>query len=201
MIAFYTWLASLFCTEKKVTERHTHKPTHRYNNWRLCFLSTYNHPPKNAVLERYVTICYIPLSFAERYERICYKAYHELQRFVIKKSLLHSVSIRGTLCNNLLHTVVIRGTVWKKFVTKRTTNWNWNWIATLCNKKICYIASPFAERYVTICYITSRCYIRSGLWNSTWNLTNFEVFGTKTKLKMQPIDNNGLGTNRLSYYL
>ena len=33
-------------------------------------------------------------------------------------------------------------------------------MATLCNKKnCCYIASPFVLRFVTNCYIPSRCYI------------------------------------------
>jgi hypothetical protein len=37
---------------------------------------------------RYVTNCYIP--------------YHEWRRYVTKMFLLHSVAIRGTLCNNIV---------------------------------------------------------------------------------------------------
>jgi hypothetical protein len=61
------------------------------------------------------TVCnnwYIPLPSTERYVTNCYKAYREWRRYVTKKkSLLHSVTIRGTVCNNLLHTVSLLYTV------------------------------------------------------------------------------------------
>jgi hypothetical protein len=45
----------------------------------------------------------------------------------------------------LLHIVAIRGTVCNNNVTKRTANGD-----DMLRKNLCYIASPFAVRYVTI---------------------------------------------------
>jgi hypothetical protein len=56
--------------------------------------------------------------------------------------LLHTVAIRRTVCNNLLQSVARMATL---YVIKQ--------------ENLRYKASPFAPRYVTICYISSRCYV------------------------------------------
>ena len=59
-----------------------------------------------------------------------------------------------TVCNNLLYTVAICSTVCNNLLQSVAR------MVTLCNKKnCCYIASPFVLRFVTNCYIPSRCYI------------------------------------------
>ena len=59
-----------------------------------------------------------------------------------------------TVCNNLLYTVAIYSTVCNNLLKSEAR------MATLCNKKnCCYIASLFVLRFVTNCYIPSRCYI------------------------------------------
>jgi hypothetical protein len=78
-------------------------------------------------------------------ETVCNIPYREWRRNVTEIFLLHNVAIRGTLCNN--------------FVTYRSANGNGILLQSVPRMAFCYIASPFAVRYITICYILSRCYI------------------------------------------